>query len=83
MNKQEIDFKKCVSISTQNEQISMAGFWKTPEVEGEMNSGYVIGFLDINGNKWISECLDADHVYRELEAKGVDEKLINFILNYC
>jgi hypothetical protein len=80
---QEIELKECVYISTPKEKISMAGFWKTPEVEGEMNSGYSINFLDKNGNKWKSECLDADHVYRELEAKGVDEKLINFILNYC
>jgi hypothetical protein len=74
-----------VSVETKKYDFTMHAFVKDPQIEGEMNSGYTLYYTDKENkdNNFIGECLDADHVYRELTHRGIDNLLIDFIINFC
>lgn len=75
--------KKIVSIETTKFQIDIQSFRLAHEIEGTMSSGYMINYLSYehSGDRGFkSECLDPDHVYRELKAYDINYKLIEFIL---
>lgn len=72
-----------IYILTEKYQIQVDSFCEEPPIEGEMSSGYLINYqrsvFDSNSD-FRAECLDVDHVNRELEAQGLDRHLIDFIL---
>jgi hypothetical protein len=73
--------EKVVSVFTKKYSIQVESFELVNPKEGEMGSGFLI-FYTSKTKKFQGECLDTEHVERELKAQGIDKKLIKFILNY-
>lgn len=73
----------CVSIDTPKENISMCAFWRDEPKNYQMSSGYLIEITNKQTSKKIvAECLDADHVWRELKAHGYDKTTRKFIIKH-
>ena len=71
--------KDIILIQKNHYQVDVKSFSINPELDGQMNSGYIVDYQS-KEKKFRSECLDVDHVYRELDFQGLDSKLIDFIL---
>ena len=79
------EYKLCVAIDTREYTLSLLAFWKDKPQDHEMSSGYLLEYKrkDKPSISWSAECLDNDHVWRELTARNVRKHIRKFIIKFC
>lgn len=68
--------KFCIEVKSNDYKISVDAFWNNDNNPYAISSGYIV---TINDNLKL-ECLDDDHVYRELKSRGYKKSTINFLI---
>jgi hypothetical protein len=73
-----------ISIDQPRRSIRMCAFWRTEEKDYHMSSGFLLEYTNrVTNFSQTLECLDDEHVYRELKALGFDKKFRKLITKLC